>query len=100
VTRVTGTGDAVTLHLLKAGDIAGEMGFLDGDPHSATLRAIGGAEIYSLTRDALEKLLEGHPRLVYNVMRAIVRTVHSILLRMNLQYVELTNYITKQHGRY
>jgi CRP/FNR family transcriptional regulator, cyclic AMP receptor protein len=33
-------------------------------------------------------------------MRAIVRTVHSILLRMNLQYVELTNYITKQHGRY
>ena len=31
---------------------------------------------------------------------SLVRTVHAILLRMNLQYVELTNYITKQHGRY
>jgi len=33
-------------------------------------------------------------------MRAIVRRVHAIVLRMNLEYVELTNYITKQHGRY
>ena len=33
-------------------------------------------------------------------MRAIVRSVHAILTRMNLEYVELTNYITKQHGRY
>jgi CRP/FNR family transcriptional regulator, cyclic AMP receptor protein len=100
VTRVTGVGDAVTLHLLKTGDIAGEMGFVDGAPHSATLRAMGEAEVYSLTRDALEKLLDAHPRLVYIVMRAVVRTVHAILLRMNLQHVELTNYITKQHGRY
>lgn len=100
VTRTTGIGDSVTLHLLKTGDIAGEMGFLDGEPHSATLRALGEAEIYSLTREALERLLDAHPRLVYNVMRAVVRTVHAILLRMNVQYVELTNYITKQHGRY
>lgn len=100
VTRTTGIGDSVTLHLLKIGDVAGEMGFVDGEPHSATLRSEGEAEIYSLTRDALERLLDAHPRLVYKVMRAVVRTVHSILLRMNLQYVELTNYITKQHGRY
>jgi hypothetical protein len=26
--------------------------------------------------------------------------VHRILRSMNLQYVELTNYIAKQHGRY
>jgi len=37
---------------------------------------------------------------MYAVMRTILRTVHSILRRMNLQYVELSNYITKQHGRY
>ena len=28
------------------------------------------------------------------------RDWHGILRRMNLQYVEMTNYITKQHGRY
>jgi CRP/FNR family cyclic AMP-dependent transcriptional regulator len=100
VTRTTGTGAAVTLHLLEQHDIAGELGFLDGLPHSATLRALGEAQIVSLQREAFESLIQPHPALVYKVMRAIVRTVHGILLRMNLQYVELTNYITKQHGRY
>jgi hypothetical protein len=33
-------------------------------------------------------------------MRSIMRTVHRILRGMNTQYVELTNYISKQHGRY
>ena len=43
---------------------------------------------------------EVYALLVYRVMRAIMREVHGILRRMNVQYVELTNYITKQHGRY
>jgi hypothetical protein len=29
-----------------------------------------------------------------------MRTVHAILLRMNVEFVELNNYIMKQHGRY
>jgi hypothetical protein len=33
-------------------------------------------------------------------MRGIVRTAHRILREMNLQSVELRNYITKVHGRY
>ncbi|HUJ86224.1 MAG TPA: cyclic nucleotide-binding domain-containing protein [Burkholderiales bacterium] len=100
VTRNTAGGTWVTLQLLRQGDIAGELGFLDGKEHSATLRATGATQVYSLQRPVLESLLEAHPQLVYRVMRAIVRTVHAILLRMNLEYVELTNYITKQHGRY
>jgi CRP/FNR family cyclic AMP-dependent transcriptional regulator len=99
-TRNTAGGGWVMLQLLRRGDIAGEMGFLDGEKHSATLRATGETQIYSLQRHALDSLVESHPMLVYRVMRAIVRTVHAILTRMNLEYVELTNYITKQHGRY
>ena len=100
VTRNAAGGRWVVLHLLRQGDIAGEMGFLDGREHSATLRATGETRIYSLRRQALESLIQAHPLLVYRIMRAIVRSVHAILLRMNLEYVELTNYITKQHGRY
>jgi hypothetical protein len=33
-------------------------------------------------------------------MRGTIRTVHRILREINLQYVELNNYITKTHGRY
>ncbi len=93
-------GDWVTLHILKTGDLAGEMGFVDGMEHSATLRSIGNTKVFSLEREAFESLIEGHALLVYRVMRAIIRSVHAIVHRMNAQYVELTNYITKQHGRY
>jgi hypothetical protein len=33
-------------------------------------------------------------------MRAIAREVHEITKRMNMQYVEMSNYIHHQHGRY
>jgi hypothetical protein len=33
-------------------------------------------------------------------MRAIVRLEHRTLGRMNLQFVEMHNYITKSNGRY
>jgi len=100
VGKVTGGGDWITLHLLHKGDIAGELGFIDGLSHSASLRAVGATEIFTLERARFEALLAEHPTLVYKVMRAIIRTVHAILRRMNLQHIELTNYITKQHGRY
>lgn len=93
-------GDWVSLHVLKTGDLAGELGFIDGQPHSASLRAIGPTEVFILERGQFESLLQGHPRVIYGVMRTILRTVHAILRRMNLQYIELSNYITKQHGRY
>jgi len=47
-----------------------------------------------------EIIIVMHAELVYQVMRSIMRTVHRILRGMNAQYVELTNYISKQHGRY
>ena len=100
VERKTSTGAAVVLHVLKAGDLAGEMGFVDGAEHTATLRAIGETVVVSLRRQDLESILPDKPELVYGVMRGIVRTVHRILRQMNLQHIELTNYITKTHGRY
>ena len=99
-TRNTGADEYVTLHTLQAGDIAGAMGFIDGTEHSATLRALGDADVYTLQRSAFESLLETHPALVYKVMRSIIRTVHATLLRMNRQFVEMNNYIMKEHGRY
>jgi CRP/FNR family cyclic AMP-dependent transcriptional regulator len=96
----TGGGDMVTLQVLRPGDMIGEMGFIDGVEHSAGLRAMGNCELLRLDRASFEGLLHKDPDLVYKVMRAIMRTVHRILRSMNLQYVELTNYIAKQHGRY
>jgi CRP-like cAMP-binding protein len=100
VTKPTGGGDTVTLQVLHPGDMAGIMGFVDGIPHSAGIRALTQAELISLDRDQLRGLVDKDPELVFEVMRAVVRAAHRILGRMNTQYVEMSNYITKQHGRY
>jgi CRP-like cAMP-binding protein len=100
VVKATGGGDWVTLQVLRPGDIAGEMGFIDGAEHSAAIRSLGYSEVVTLARSDLEKLLDDDPHLVFNVMRAIMRTVHGIMRRMNLQLIEMTNYVTKEHGRY
>jgi CRP/FNR family cyclic AMP-dependent transcriptional regulator len=93
-------GGHETLHVLKSGEMAGAMGFIDGLEHSATLSSVGDTEIFSLSRDKFESLLKTDPLLVYRVMRSIIRGIHTIVRRMNNQYVQMTNYITKQRGRY
>ena len=93
-------GDLVTLHLLREGEMAGELGFLEGRPHSASLRAVGDCTAICLSREDFETFITQDPDLMYKVMRAIIRTVHSILCDMNKSHVEMNNYIYKQHGRY
>jgi CRP-like cAMP-binding protein len=100
VVKATGGDALVSLQVLHEGDMVGELGFIDGIEHSAAVRALSNCEVFTLHRDDLEALLQEDADLVYKVMRAITRTVHGILRRMNLQYVEMTNYITHQHGRY
>ena len=51
-------GEWITLHLLSKGDLAGELGFMDGRPHYAVLRATGPTRVLCLTRQKLESLLE------------------------------------------
>ncbi len=99
-TRDAGGDDYVILSHLKPGDIAGAMGFIDGSSHSATLRAGKDSHVLTLHRDVLEGLVDAHPHLVYKVMKMIIRSVHQTLLRMNQQFVEMNNYIMKEHGRY
>lgn len=100
VVRNAGHPDAVTLYTLTPGDLVGELSFLDATPHYAALVAVGPTRVFGLERERLEGLLGSHPHVVYQVMRAIVRTTHQIQRRLSMQQAELTNYIYKQRGRY
>ena len=93
-------GEQLHLHTMGEGELAGALGFVDGLDRTATLRALDDASVYSLERGTFELLVETHPRLVYKIMRAVTRSTHTILLGLNKQIEELTNYIMKQHGRY
>ena len=95
-------GQAVTLHQLQQGDIAGVISFVGGSVQniSATIVAKSDAKILLLERGRLESLLNSCPSLVYYVMRGIARDVHGTARRMNTQSVEMNNYIYHTHGRY
>ena len=92
--------EPIVLHTLIAGDTAGELSFIDDTVRYASLEAHGPTRVLSLKREDLEALLASEPRIVYLVMRAIVRIAHNIQRRLSAQSFELANYIFKQHGRY
>ena len=100
VVRGAGSADEVTLFVLSAGDLVGELSFIDGTEHYASLVSRGDTHVFGLEREQLEAMLATDADIVYRVMRGILRTVHQIQRRLSMQQVELTNYIYKQHGRY
>ena len=95
-----GSAERVTLSTLSAGDIAGELSFMDGQKRYASLMALSDATVIGLSRESLEGVLESDPWLVYRVMRNILRSTHQLQYRLSMQQAELSNYIYKQHGRY
>jgi CRP-like cAMP-binding protein len=100
VVKAAGTDTELNLNVIRPGDVVGELSFLDGATRYASLVALSDTRVLGLSRDALEGLLETRPKVVYHVMRAIVRVVHEIQRRLSMQTAELTNYLYKTHGRY
>lgn len=100
VVKRTGGDDYSSLAVLRDGELAGELSFIDGSPHTVGLRALCETHVLSLSRAAFEGIIDSKPQLVYKVMRAVARSAHRIVHRMNTEFVELSNYIFKQHGRY
>jgi len=98
----SGTGEETTVHVLKPGDLAGMITFAGGAATqiSATLYAVGPTKVLSMERARFETLINTHPCLVYRVMRGIIRNMHGILRRVNIESAELSNYINKSGGRY
>ena len=88
------------LNVLTAGDLAGELAFLDSRPRYAALVALGPTKLVSLQRAKLESLLNQHPLIVYRVMRAIARFAHEVLHRSGAQMAELTAYLFKTKAKY
>jgi CRP/FNR family cyclic AMP-dependent transcriptional regulator len=94
--------EKATLHLLQPGDLAGIITFVGGSAAqiSATVIAKTNSKMLLLDRSRLESFLSTNPAIVYYVMRGIVRHVHGIVRRMNMQSVEMSNYIHHHGGRY
>lgn len=101
VAKKSGGGDGwVRLNTLTAGDLAGELAFLDSKPRYAALVALGPTKVFSLQREKLESLLNTDPLIVYRVMRSIARFAHEVLHRSGAELSELTAYLFKTKAKY
>jgi CRP-like cAMP-binding protein len=100
VVKNAGKPESVVLNTLSAGEMTGELSWLDGAPRYASVVAAGPTRVLGLKRDKLESLTQTDGDVVYRVMRAIMRFVHAVQQRLWMQQGELSNYIYKQHGRY
>jgi CRP-like cAMP-binding protein len=88
------------LHTIEPGDLVGELSFMDDEPRYAALVASGPTEVLVLDRRDFETLVETEPRVVYKVMRAIMRVAHKGQRRLARQMRDLENYLYRTGGKY
>jgi CRP-like cAMP-binding protein len=100
VAKQSPEGEWIRLNVLTAGDLAGELAFLDSMPRYAALVALGPTKVLSLPRAKLESLLDRQPHLVYHVMRGIARFAHEVMHRSGAQIAELSSYVFKTKAKY
>jgi len=100
VVKRTGSDGIASIAIIREGELAGELSFIDGEAHTVGLRALSSGKVLSLSRKSFEAVIDQDPQLMYKVMRAVARSAHHIVHQMNHEFVELNNYIFKQHGRY
>ena len=84
---------AVPIAALGPGSVLGEVALLDGRPRSAQCTALSPVRAASLSRPALEAMLDAHPRAAAKLMIALSRHISERLRAMGQQllvYGELT----------
>jgi len=80
---VPGAGSEQKVAVIEAGSVFGEQAFLDGQPRSATIRAVISGELRALHWDAFLTLSEEAPALAQGILMDIGCTLSERLRAMN-----------------
>lgn len=63
--------DGKVIKRLGPGDVIGELSLIDGLPRSANVRAVTQTRVLELASDDFRRLVEGSPKFVRNLLRAL-----------------------------
>jgi NTE family protein len=72
------SGEEITIGRLGPGEVIGEMGCINGEPRSATIRALRTSELLAVSRDALYQLARKHPAILLSLYRTVVGRLRSV----------------------
>jgi CRP-like cAMP-binding protein len=64
---------------LKANDIFGELGLIDGLPRSATVKAIENCTLNVLTKESFNKLVKNNPEALVPIFKVLASRLRSTL---------------------
>ncbi|HYN28609.1 MAG TPA: Crp/Fnr family transcriptional regulator [Dermatophilaceae bacterium] len=93
VREATASKPEVIIHVLEKGDLCGEMSFIDGGEYTVSCCALGPAAVLSFRVGDLSPLVEKHPRVLYDFMRAVIARAHSTSASLSRQRQELADFI-------
>ncbi|HPO12661.1 MAG TPA: cyclic nucleotide-binding domain-containing protein [Candidatus Hydrogenedentes bacterium] len=92
VIRTTEDGTPVHVAALRAGDFGGIMSLFDEEPRSATLRARDAVELWTLSHDTFQHLIERNAKLARAMLAFMSRRMRhdSHSLAKTLRYVDVS----------
>jgi CRP/FNR family cyclic AMP-dependent transcriptional regulator len=82
-------GGDVTIAVVEAPGVLGEMNLLTDQPHSATVQALTPCKFQLLTRSQFDRLLKSESLAAYKVVAALADVIARRLGRMDEKFVEL-----------
>jgi len=68
-------GKEQILHIAQKGDSFGDIGVFDGGPAPASMKAITATTLYQITKRDLETVIQEHPKVALNALRALATRV-------------------------
>ncbi|MFO0613381.1 MAG: cyclic nucleotide-binding domain-containing protein [Polyangiaceae bacterium] len=93
-------GSVQILNEMSAGEVVGEMAFLDSAPRSATVTAVESTTAYELTSDTMDVLRREAPAVVAAIVTGAIRDVTRRLRKLDERIaVELENVANAQSVR-
>lgn len=81
------------LCMMSEGEFFGEMSFIDGKPHSATIKAVKESDLYLLNEEDYHKLLEINPKAGFKLLKNLIVHLSTIIRNMNKKYIDMVDYM-------
>lgn len=77
VVDISPEGQEIGLHIIEPGEHFGELSVIDGEPRSASVRAMEDSTLGVFTREVFNELVTRDPQIAISLMRRLARTVRA-----------------------
>ncbi len=97
IVKVLSPKKTLSINTIKQGKVIGELSFIDGDAHTMRVQSRKNSKVMYLSKDDFEELLDKHPKVVFNVMRSILRFSHQLQRKMLKENLEMQRLIRNEY---